>query len=104
MGDESGGPVLRRPRGALLLCGIAAAGVGAAMILVSDRVAGLFWLAVPIAVLGLVLLGCGLWPRAAEDAAAGSPPQPLPGRWYPFAILGLFAALVCWAIIWTKPR
>src|SRR4051794_6530334 len=105
MDDDSGGPVLRRPRGALLLCGLGSAGVGIAMILVSDRVEGLIWLAVPIAILGLVLMWCGFWPHPAAEASAeaGATPQPLPGRWYPFAILGIFAALVCWAIVWTKP-
>jgi hypothetical protein len=45
----------------VLICGVPATGLGAVLLLVSDRVEGLAWLAVPITVLGVALLG--LWLR-----------------------------------------
>jgi hypothetical protein len=75
--------------------------------LVSNSVEGLGWLAVPITVLGLVLLG--LWLRSAlrrpgPQDAIGLPATPAPGRWYPYALIGVGVALYCWLIYWTKFR
>jgi hypothetical protein len=52
------------------MCGLLSAGVGVALLAVSGRVAGLVWLATPIATLGLVLVGMWLWSRSSAGETA----------------------------------
>jgi hypothetical protein len=67
----------------------------------------LAWFGGPVTVLGLVLVG--MWVRDRRRP----PPPPdtpesiaanLPGKWYPAAILGIFAFLLVWFWYWSKPR
>jgi hypothetical protein len=46
----------------VLICGLLSAGMGVALLAVSDRVDGLVWLATAVVVLGLCLVG--LWLRS----------------------------------------
>jgi hypothetical protein len=88
----------------VLVCGLLGVGLGAAMLAVSNRVAGLAWLAVPIAGLGLALIGLWLRDRVRGTGGSAVPPTPgrLPGRWYPYAVVGVGAALAAWALYWVK--
>src|SRR5262249_1578213 len=99
-------PMQRAPVLALV-CGVLATGLGAVLRVVSDGVEGLGWLAAPIAVLGLALLGLWLRPRGRrfdlEDSPGPVAPYP-PGRWYPYAVLGVGVALCGWVIYWVKFR
>jgi hypothetical protein len=91
----------------VLICGALAAGLGAVLLLVSARVEGLAWLAAPITILGVALLGLGLRPGGRrsdlEDSPGSVAPSP-PGRWFPYAVLGVGVALCCWVIYWVKFR
>jgi hypothetical protein len=95
---HAGGPVL--------LCGLLATTFGLVLLAVSRGVDGLVWFAVPVALLGLALLG--LWAREARRPAPPDTPESvaanLPGRWYPFAVVGIAAALMAWFVFWTKAR
>ena len=91
----------------VLVCGLLSAGMGVALLVVSDRVAGLVWLATVIVGLGLSLVG--LWVRSrvsgvSDEGATPPATERLPGRWYPFAVIGIGAALGAWAVYWTKFR
>jgi hypothetical protein len=98
---------MRRAPVLVLICGALSAALGGVLLLVSDRVEGLLWLALPITALGFVLVG--LWARSAvrrpdPEGPAGPPAAPLPGRWYPYALVGVGAVLWCWLVYWTKFR
>ncbi len=89
----------------VLLCGLLSAGMGVLLLTVAGRIDGLVWLAVPVLLLGLVLLG--MWVREVRRP----PPPPdtpesvaanLPGKWYPFALLGIVVVQVVWLIVWSK--
>ena len=94
----------------VLICGILCAGLGIVLLAVSDRVDGLAWLAAPICILGLVLVG--LWLRTSRGKAApeevpwSAPvvPGALPGKWYLYAVMGIVAALFGWILYWTRLR
>jgi hypothetical protein len=96
---------MQRAPALVLMCGLLGVGVGAALLAVSGQVDGLVWLATPITVLGLLLVG--LWLRGRSPGGgpeATTPPEPPPGRWYPFAVVGVGLALWAWAVYWTKFR
>jgi hypothetical protein len=91
----------------VLLGGILAAGFGGLSLVVSDRVEGLAWLAAPISALGLALIV--FWLRAAANRpgpedSPGLEAPPLPGRWYPYAVVGIGVLLLCWVYYWTRFR
>jgi len=98
---------MRRAPFKVLICGVISAVFGSILLLVSDQVDALLGLAVAIIAFGLLLVG--IWLRSAlqrhdvEDPAE-APVTPLPGPWYPFALLGVGVALGCWLIYWTKLR
>jgi hypothetical protein len=78
----AGTPMQRAPV-LVLICGALSAAFGGVLLLVSDRVEGLIWLAAAITALGLVLLG--LWLRSAvrrpvPEGPVGLPTTPLSGR------------------------
>jgi len=86
----------------VLLAGLASTGMGVLLLTVGHGIDGLVWLAVPVLLLGLVLLG--MWvreyrrpPDTPESVAAT-----LPGMWYPFALLGIVVGQVVWFVIWSK--
>jgi hypothetical protein len=98
---------MRRAPLLVLICGVLSAALGGVLLLVSDRVEGLVWLAMPVTALGLVLVG--LWARSAvrqpdPDDPVGLPTTPLPGRWYPYVLVGVGVVLACWLVYWTKFR
>jgi hypothetical protein len=98
---------MRRTPVLVPICGGLTASFGGILLLVSDRVDGLAWLAAPIALLGVALLGIWLRSavrRAGQDDSPASATPPLPGPWYPYAVLGIGAALCGWLIYWTKLR
>ncbi len=89
----------------ILLAGLVATGMGALLVIAAGQVDGLIWLAVPISLLGLVLLG--MWVR--EYLRPPAPPDTpesvaasLPGKWYPFALFGIVLVQVVWIVIWSK--
>src|SRR5262245_34754892 len=91
----------------VLIGALMAVGVGLMMILLSGPNDEFVWYALPIIALGLLL--AWLWfrdRRATRDAppVVGSPPPELPGKWYPVAILTIFAATLAWFVYWTKFR
>ena len=96
---------MRRAPALVLMCGLLGVGVGTALLAFGGRVEGLVWLAAPITVLGLLLVGMWLRDRSrGADPEATPSPQPLPGRWYPFAVVGVGLALWAWVVYWTKFR
>jgi hypothetical protein len=89
----------------VLTGGLLTAGMGVALLAVSGRVEGLVWLATAVIVLGLCLVG--LWFRSRLSSGEATPPhaaERLPGRWYPYAIVGVGVALGAWVVFWTKFR
>jgi hypothetical protein len=92
----------------ILISGIISALMGGLLLGVSDKAKNIEWLAYPICLLGLVLVG--LWLRSYRKPTIEESPAPLgisgplPGAWYPYAILGVGAALCAWVIYWTKMR
>ena len=86
----------------VLLCGVLATGMGVLLLVAGRGIDGLVWLAAPVALLGLVLLG--MWVREVRrpppppEAAAAN----LPGAWYPFALLGVVVVQVAWLIVWSN--
>ena len=89
----------------VLLCGLLSTVMGVLLLAVAGGIDGLVWLAVPVLLLGLALLG--MWvreyrrppppPDTPESVAAN-----LPGRWYPFALVGIVVVQVVWLMIWAK--
>jgi hypothetical protein len=89
----------------VLICGLLSTGMGVLLLTVAGGIEGLVWLAVPVLLLGLVLLG--MWvreyrrppppPDTPESVAAN-----LPGKWYPFALVGIVVAQAVWLIVWSK--
>jgi drug/metabolite transporter (DMT)-like permease len=92
---------MQRPPLMVLICGVLTTGLGVVLLVMSGQVAGLAWLAAAVAVLGAALVA--LWLRAALRR---SDPRnaPLPGSWYPYAMIGIGLALGCWLIYWAKVR
>jgi len=90
----------------VLICGTLSTRVGVAMLAVSGRVEGLVWLATAIVVIGLCLSGAGLSNRYSSESRDGSLPasERLPGRCYPYAVVGVGIALWAWVVYWTKFR
>ena len=91
----------------VLICGIISAAFGSALLVVSGQVDGLVGLAVAIIAIGLLLVG--IWLRSAlrrpgPEGPEGLPASPLPGPWFPYAVLGVAVALGCWLTYWTKFR
>jgi len=91
----------------VLICGVLSAAVGGALLFVSGQVDGVVGLAVAIIAFGLLLIG--IWLRSAlrrpgPEGPDGLPAAPLPGPWFPYALLGVAFALGCWLIYWTKFR
>jgi len=87
------------------VCGLGSTGMGVLLLTVGRGIDGLVWLAAPVLFLGLVLLG--MWVREVRRP----PPPPdtpesvaanLPGKWYPFALLGIVLVQVVWLFIWSK--
>jgi hypothetical protein len=94
---------MRRAPVLVLSCGALSAAMGGLCLLVSSQVEGLAWLAVPITALGLALVG--MWLREAfRRPDAKRPAGRLPGRWYPYALIGVGVLLWCWVVYWTKFR
>jgi hypothetical protein len=91
----------------VLISGILSAAFGSVLLLISDRVEGLVLLAVAITALGWLLLA--IWAlsvsrrRIPEDGADTAAP-PVPGAWYPYALVGVVIVLGCWLIYWTQLR
>lgn len=89
----------------VLVSGLLSAGMGVLLLAVGRGIDGLVWFAVPILLLGLVLLG-----MYARDALRPAPPPDtpetvaanLPGKWYPFALLGIVVVQVVWLVVWSK--
>ncbi len=68
---------------------------------------GLIWFAVPIMMLGFTLIA--IWTRdrlrrPGKEIEASLPANPLPGRWYPWALIGILVLLAAWFVYWTKFR
>jgi hypothetical protein len=103
---EAENPMRRAPV-LVLICGVLATLFGGVSLVASDRIEGLAWLAAPITALGLVLVGFWLRSAARRPGPEDSPrlpAAPLPGRWYPYAVVGIGVLLLCWVYYWTKFR
>ena len=91
----------------VLTGGLLSAGMGIVLLAISGRVEGLVWLAAAVIVLGLFLVGLWLRSRTSGGGGEAAPPpavERLPGRWYPYAIVGVGVALGAWVVFWTKFR
>ncbi len=96
--------MLRLP-GFVVACGVLSTLFGVGLLL-APRDGGVFTLGIAITIFGLVLLGYSLFLRMrdARTDPSEAAVMKLPGRWYPYAILAIAAALMAWAIYWTKFR
>lgn len=97
---------MNHPPKLVLFGGLISTAMGLLLVAVADKVEGLIWFAVPVSVLGLLLIV--MWARAASRPPVPDTPEAiaanLPGRWYPFAIVGIVAAQMVWFVIWMKNR
>jgi hypothetical protein len=82
-----------------LWCGILTAVVGACMILVSDKVAGLLWLGIGIQLGGMALIWMGS--RKPKPVDPTVPPKPLPA-WFPYALFAILFLQFGFLMWWTK--
>ncbi len=94
------------PPGLVLFCGLISTAMGLLLLAVADKVEGLIWFAVPVAILGVVLVA--MWALVVRRPPVPDTPEAvavnLPGRWYPFAVVGIGAALMVWFVVWMKAR
>jgi|GEM_PF-6770328 len=92
----------------ILVCGLFSIGLGCGLVLLGGQVAGLTPLAVAMILLGSAILIFWLRSRSCAHSATciendrQNPSPTLPGVWYPYALLGIGAALMIWLLIWTK--
>ncbi|MFO0797305.1 MAG: hypothetical protein U0804_07490 [Gemmataceae bacterium] len=95
---------MTRFSGPVLLCGLLSTGMGFLLLAVAPEVEGLVWYGVPVALLGLALLG--MWFRERRRPPGPDTPEAvaanLPGKWYPLALVVILAAQAVWFVIWSK--
>lgn len=77
------------------------------MLLLDNQINGLIWFAVPIMLLGFALIA--IWTRErirrkGKETEAIPPTNPLPGNWYPWALIGILVLTAAWFVYWTKFR
>lgn len=97
---------MNHPPKLVLFGGLVSTAMGLLLVAVADKVEGLIWFAVPVSVLGLVLIV--MWARAAIRPPAPDTPEAvaasLPAFWYLLAVVGIVAAQIVWFVIWMNNR